>query len=104
MTRPPQWAVLAKALTQHQPVRARYHGHERVLCPHALGWKHGRPKLLALQSSGTTTTAQPTHQRWRSMFIDEIENPKIINEPWQTASNYSQTSNCFDTIEQALEP
>lgn len=98
---PPAWAVLEEALTQRRPVRARYHGHERVLCPHALGWKHGRAKLLAYQSAGTTsigTLPTDTHQRWRSMFIDEIEHATITDDPWQTADNYSPDTNAIDEV------
>ena len=103
--KPPAWAVLEQALTDRHPVRARYHGTDRVLCPHALGWKHGRPKVLACQSGGTTSAgalSPDTHQRWRSMFVDEIEGPVIADGPWQTAGNYSRASNCFDDLEVAL--
>lgn len=48
-TKPPQWAVLQQAIREKRPVRARYHGTERLLCPHALGWKNGRPKVLCYQ-------------------------------------------------------
>ncbi len=105
--RPPAWAVLERALTAKRPVRASYHGRERVLCPHALGWKRGRPKVLAYQSGGTTSSGEllsAPHELWRSMFIDELEDPVIADGPWQTAGNYSPTSNCFDRVEMAVDP
>lgn len=106
-TRPPEWATLEQALTQRHPVKARHRGTERILCPHALGWKNGRPKLLAYQIGGTTShgplPADP-HQRWRSMFIDEIDTAAILpDQPWQTAGNYSHNSNCFAVIELAID-
>jgi len=100
--RPAAWAVLEQALIQRRPVQARYHGQDRVLCPHALGWKNGRPKVLCYQADGTTDHgALPTNrlQRWRSMFIDDIEEPTIIDGPWRTAPNYSRDSNCIDELE-----
>ncbi len=103
--RPPAWAVLEQALTAKQPVRAHYRGTERVLCPHALGWKHGRPKVLAYQSGGTTSSGPLTpdpRQRWRSMFVDEIDCLVIEDGHWQTADNYSLQSNCIDELEIAL--
>lgn len=100
--RPPAWATLAQALNQRRTVRAYYHGRERILCPHALGWKNGRPKVLSLQAGGTTSRgpvpADP-QQRWRSMFIDQIENPVITDDTWQTADNYLPHSNGIDDIE-----
>jgi len=76
MTSSPAWAVLVRALDQRRPVHARYHGRDRVLCPHVLGWKNGRPKVLAYQSQGTTssgTLPRQSEHRWRSLFVDEIE-------------------------------
>lgn len=101
--RPPAWAALESALTQRRPVRLRYHGHDRVVCPHALGWKNGRPKLLAYQSGGTTSQGAPPddpRQRWRSMFVDEIEGAVLTDGPWETAANYSATgAGCIDELE-----
>lgn len=100
------WAVLARALTERLPVRARYHGHDRILCPHLLGWKHGRPKVLAYQTDGISSTgrlpSQPD-QRWRSLYIDQIDQAAIAWEhQWQTASNYTPNSNCVDQIAFAI--
>ncbi len=100
--RPSAWLVLEQALRAKCPVRARYHGHERLICPHALGWKNGRAKVLAYQAGGTTSRgAVPTDpdQRWRSLFVDEIEDPTITDGPWQTAANRSLDSNGIDELE-----
>jgi hypothetical protein len=105
-TRPSVWATLAQALTERRPVRARYHGTERILCPHALGWKNGRPKVLSYQAGGTTSQGPlpvASRQRWRSMFVDEIEEAVIItDQPWETAPNYSHNTNCIDEMELAI--
>ena len=99
--RPAAWATLEQALRRRVPVRARYHNLERVLCPHALGWKNGRAKLLAYQADGTSRggiSADP-RQRWRSLFVDEIQDATIIDGTWQTAQNYSHQTNGIDHIE-----
>ncbi len=98
---PQAWAVLEQALIQRRPVRAAYHGRQRLLSPHALGWKNGRPKVLAYQADTTASSANP-HQQWRSMFVDEIENPVISDDPWETADNYSPNSNCIDKLKIAI--
>lgn len=96
---PPAWSVLLTALETRQPVRAQYHGHPRVLCPHALGWKIGRAKVISYQSDGSTSKgplpADP-NQRWRCMFVDELENVTIIDGAWATSDNHSQPANCLD--------
>lgn len=99
---PPFWSELARAIIEKEPVAVRYHGHSRTICPHALGWKYGRFKLLSYQVSGATShgdLSKDPRQRWRSMFVDEIEGPVIVDDsPWQTADNRIHKSNCFDEI------
>jgi len=101
------WATLARALAERRPVLAKYHGQERLLCPHALGWKNGRQKVFSLKAGGTTSQgplpADPRHC-WRSMFVDEIENPVVTDEPWMTADNYLETGNGLDDIVFRIEP
>jgi predicted DNA-binding transcriptional regulator YafY len=62
------FAALATALSDRRPVRISYHGTERLISPHALGWKTGRPLLLAYQTSNTTSSCG-----WRNFFVDEID-------------------------------
>jgi hypothetical protein len=90
---PPAWAVLEKALRQRRPVHVSYHGRRRLLCPHALGWKTGRPMLLGYQTGGQTSTgalpADP-RQRWRCLFVDEMDQVVVdLATPWGTADNYN---------------
>ena len=101
------WPVLEQALRTRRPVALRYHGHDRIVCPHALGWKDGRARVLSYQVGGGTSTgrlpADPT-QRWRYLFIDEIEAATIIDAPWRTAPNYSPaTANGIDELVIAIE-
>jgi hypothetical protein len=90
---PLAWDVLEGALRQRRPVHVSYHGRRRLLCPHALGWKDGRPMLLGYQTGGQTSTgalpADP-RQRWRCLFVDEVEHVLVdMNAPWGTADNYN---------------
>ena len=90
--RPPTWEPLETAVCQQRPVRLTYHGRQRLISPHALGWHNNRPMLLAYQ---TDTAAPPTDPRrqWRCMYIDEIENigPADPGSAWATADNYNPT-------------
>jgi hypothetical protein len=65
---PTTWACLEAALRQRRPVSVSYHGKQRVICAHALGWNNGRPMVLGYQTGGQTTTgalpADP-RKRWR---------------------------------------
>src|SRR5437764_30243 len=41
-------------------------------------------------------------QRWRSLFVDEIEDLTITDDQWQTADNYTPHSNGIDTLAVAV--
>jgi hypothetical protein len=96
------WAELEAALRERHTVRLTYHGNERTLCPHALGWKNGRAMLLGYQAGGWTSTgmldADPA-KRWRCLFVDEVTG--VVAEPgesWQSADNYDP-DNPFRSID-----
>lgn len=104
--RPPAWEVLEQALTHKRPVALRYHGRDRILCPHAIGWKQGRLRVLSYQVAAPGTEASPDPaQRWRCMFLDEIEAAVITDGPWESAANYSPGSaNGIDDVVLAVAP
>jgi hypothetical protein len=101
---PTAWARLEAALRARHPVLVCYHGRQRVICPHALGWKAGRPLLLGYQTGGQTSTgalpADP-QQRWRCLYIDEIDQVVAENTGccWGTADNYNH-SHPFPAIDE----
>jgi len=108
---PDAWHPLETALRNRRPVLVSYHGHHRLICPHALAFNNGRPLLLAYQTGGHTTNgtlpADPT-KRWRCMHIDQIDTvtPAEPNSPWETADNYNPTRpfNHLDTTTIAITP
>jgi hypothetical protein len=90
---PAAWETLETALRQRHAVRVSYHGHQRVISPHALGWKNHRAMLLGYQTAGHTTTpaalADP-RPGWRCMYLDEIEHAAADPATkWATAETYN---------------
>ena len=104
-SRPAAWAVLEQALLQRRPVAVRYQGRDRVLCPHVLGYKNGRRRVLAYQAGGATSQGRlpdNPRQRWRSLLVDEIEDPRLVDGPWESADNYSTSTNGIDEVAIAI--
>lgn len=91
---PTPWALLHTAISERRTVVVTYHGHARLVCPHALGWKAGKAMLLAYQTGGHTSTGKlpaDPRQRWRCMHLDHIDNvtPPEHAQPWRSADNYN---------------
>lgn len=88
------WARLETALHTHTPVQVTYHGLTRLICPHALARRAGRPIVLGYQTGGDTSTGtldpDPT-RRWRCLYLDDITNitPAEPTSPWHTPNNYN---------------
>ncbi len=109
--RPATWAALEAALRARRPVLISYHGRQRLICPHALGWKDGRPMVLGYQTGGQTSTgALPSDPRkhWRCMFVDEVDQVVTAGPPstWATADNYnwSHPFHAIDEVTVAITP
>jgi hypothetical protein len=108
---PPAWAPIEEALRARRPVELSYHGRRRLICPHALGWKDGRPMVLGYQTGGQTSTgmlpADP-RKRWRCMFVDEVGQVVAAGPPsaWGTADNYnwSHPFHAIDEVTVAVDP
>jgi hypothetical protein len=94
-------AVLDKAF-----VTARYLGHLRDMCPHLLGHKNGRAKVLLYQFGGASTSglgAIGSDKNWRCAFVDELDDILVrpSNGVWYTADDYSPEQTCIDEIDVA---
>jgi len=106
---PVAWGPIEAALRQRRPVRVSYHGKQRLVCPHALGWKNDRPMVLAYQTGGETTSGtlpNDPRKRWRCLFVDEIDQvaPAGPDGAWGTADNYdpSQPFHVIDEVAIAI--
>lgn len=101
------WEPLETALRHRRAVRLTYHGRQRLISPHALGWKHQRPMLLAYQTADPADTTAP-RPGWRCIYIDEIDNIDTVEpaSPWETASNYNpaQPFPAIDHVTIAITP
>jgi predicted DNA-binding transcriptional regulator YafY len=77
-------ATLRTAIRCQRPVEMlTAAGRLRQVCPHALGHKDYRLKVLVFQFFGESASGLPSRGAWRSFFLDEIEWAKIIDGPWR---------------------
>jgi len=92
--------TLRTAIWCRRPVEMLAAGHVRKVCPHALGRKDDRLKVLVFQFFGGSEAALPSGGLWRSFFLDQIAWAKIINGPWRTGqSRVLKVEIGFDHVE-----
>jgi len=91
--------VLRDAILNKQQVVCDYHGHAREICPHVLGMKRGREKVLSFQFGGSGSSPLPPKGDWRCMFVDEITNAVAQDGAWHTGLGHTQPQTCVDSID-----
>ncbi len=92
--------TLRRAISLKQCVRVLAGGRARDLCPHALGLKGGKPRLLAYQYDGDSASGLASGGAWRSFFLEEIAVATPIDGVWHTGPNLlAKAEACLDRIE-----
>jgi len=95
------YALFRQAILNRQPVTCRYKGKRREICPHVLGTKRRREKILAWQFAGGSSKpgGLPPGGEWRCMFVDEITLATITPGEWRTGDGHKWDQSCVDKVD-----
>ena len=92
--------TLKKAIQFKQCLRVLAAGRSRDICPHALGTKDGKMRLLAFQYDGGSASGLAAGGQWRAFFLNEISVATPIEGRWQSGpSVLAKTEACLDEVE-----
>jgi hypothetical protein len=93
---------LREAILTRQQVVAYYGGHERVFCPHILGWKDGAERCLVYQFAGSSRSGRigpGSPDSWRCLRVEEVQIVRLQAGPWYTGPSHERTQRCLDTVD-----
>ncbi|HUF55811.1 MAG TPA: hypothetical protein VMM55_04545 [Thermohalobaculum sp.] len=93
------YAVLRQAILDRSQVACIYKGLPREICPHVIGLKNGREKVLSYQFAGQSSKGLPPQGEWRCMFVDEITDAVGRAGEWHTSGPHTQPQTCVDQID-----
>ena len=97
--------ILKTAIQCRRPVEMLTAGRLRQVCPHALGHKDYRLKVLVFQFFGESASGLPSRGAWRSFFLDDIAWAKIIDGPWRSGLNpVAKIETSFDHVDLEVRP
>jgi hypothetical protein len=101
--------AIQAAMVALEPLTATYQGHRRDFCAHELGFDpQGREKVLVYQFDGTSSkgpvSGLPAQQRWRCLFVAELDELRSISGPWQTGSNRGAGNTCMTQTVEIVNP
>lgn len=91
-------ALIRQALAGRRLVKFKYHGHSRVVEPHALGHvTEGRLALLAWQVAGGTGSEPPPG--WRTFVLADIRGLKIVRQTFEPRPDYRPETTQLKSVE-----
>jgi hypothetical protein len=99
------YEIVREALRLRRPLTANYAGHQRLLCPHLIGWKSGpagRQRFcLFYQFGGGSSRGQlepdGSPENFRCWDVDLLQGIKPVAGSWHTAPAPSE--DCLDEID-----
>jgi hypothetical protein len=80
--------ILRTAIRQRRCVSITADGLRRKVCPHAIGFKNNRVKLLGFQYSGESASGLPISGGWRIFNLDDVHSIEFLDGPWHSEHNY----------------
>jgi len=95
------YRLLRLAATRRQPVAAIYDGLPRLLCPHVLGRKSGRPQALVYQFGGSSNSGLPVTPEkgvWRCLAVEKLRQVELRADVWHSEQRGQQQS-CVDEVD-----
>jgi hypothetical protein len=96
--------ILRQAIISMRCVRVRTSGFARDICPHALGFKDGSPRVLAYQYGGPSVSGLAPGGQWRAFFVRDIEEAGLIEGRWHSGSNLvAKIEACLDRVEYSVK-
>jgi hypothetical protein len=104
MPQPDAYAVVRQAILDRRQIVTDYKGHRRLLCPHCIGTKHGRPQALFFQFGGGGNRDLPPGGEWRCMAIDRMANIESPDGEWHSRGDYVGAGSCIDEVDVEVEP
>ena len=102
MTTATTYQRLRQAIVERRQIAATYKGHRRLMCPHVLGTKRGRPQCLFYQFGGDSSRGPVkagSNLSWRCIPVEEIEDLELLEAgKWFGVATSGQQT-CVDTID-----
>lgn len=93
------YGEIRDAVAEKNAIRVVFKGHDRDVCPHVIGLKNGREKVLTYQFAGYSSSGLPPGGEWRCMFISDISSVSAVSAEWHTGAGHSRPQTCVDEID-----
>ena len=93
------YLLVRTAVVSRRPISCRYHGLDRLFCPHRLGRnKEGQLRVLCYQFGGESESglkSAGSGSNWRCITLDKLSRVELLEGGWQTARNHSRPASCI---------
>ncbi|ODP36012.1 hypothetical protein [Sphingomonas turrisvirgatae] len=98
------YLALALALESRTPLRCRYGGHERVICPIILGHRGGEEMALVYQVAGDTSGGPLAEPQWKCLRVSQVRDLALADAAWVSGRAHTQLQHCVATVDYDVDP
>jgi predicted DNA-binding transcriptional regulator YafY len=93
------YLLFRAAILGRKQVTCVYRGKRRKLCPHVLGFKNGRERVLAYQFEGESNSNLPPGGEWRCLHLDDVLQAGMRDGDWHTGERHGTAQTCIDIVD-----
>jgi hypothetical protein len=93
------FGLFLEAAKNRLQIVCTYHGLEREVCPHAIGWGlRGEEMALVYQFAGRSVHGLPPMGEWRCLRLSEVRDANARAGDWHTGSRHSERQTCVKRV------
>jgi hypothetical protein len=90
------YQLLRQALIERRRVTAIYDGLPREFCPHCLGTRNGKQRVLGWQYAGQSQHPLPG---WRCLDIARLSAIRVVDGTWETGGSHTRPQVCITNVD-----
>jgi len=94
----------ADAIISRRLLTFVYRGFYRVVCPHVLGSRNGKLRLLGFQIGGQSSQPLPREGIWRCFALNEIEGAELQAGAWRTGGSHARPNTRVTDVHLDVNP
>jgi hypothetical protein len=93
------FALFHEAILGRRPIRCRYKGLARDICPHILGHSGEQEKALVYQYAGESASGLPAGGEWRCLDLAEVSDIRLHPAGrWHSGHSHRRPQHCVERV------
>src|SRR6185295_8768803 len=93
------YRLFRKAILGRKQITCTYHGQDRELAPHILGYNDGQEVALTYQFAGQSNSGLHPGGEWRCLSLAQVQNARLREGRWHSGRQHTKVQACVDIVD-----